>query len=131
LNAFHAVFSGVRAGVWLVQRGRLTAFLDVTPFLRVDLGAGARTIAELWADERTLAAWAAEMEDVDPWLSNVALELFWDPIAEQLAPLQAPLLEGPDALLVEFGELTPQALASRLRDVNPVKLGVRSLGPRR
>lgn len=128
LNAFHAVFSGMHAGVWVVQEGKLAGFIDAAPFLRVDLGAGARTIAELWADERILASWGEEIEDFDPWLSNVALELFWDPIAEQLPPLQGALLSAKDEpQFIEYGELSEQALKTRLSAANPMKFGVTKL----
>jgi hypothetical protein len=128
LNAFHAVFSGMNAGVWVVQQGQLAVFVDATPFLRVDLGAGARTIAELWADERILASWGEEIEDFDPWLSNVALELFWDPIAEQLPPLQGPLLSATDQpQFIHYGAFTAQANSTRLSAINPMKLGVLQL----
>lgn len=128
LNAFHAVFSGMNAFVWTVQEGVLTGCVEVAPFLRVDLGAGARTISELWADERILASWGAEIEDFDPWLSNVALELFWDPIAEQLPPLQGALLGAKDEpQFIEYGALSARALSTRLSATNPMKLGVLAL----
>lgn len=122
--AFQVIVSGATLGVWVVQRGLLREFIDLHPFIRADLGNGARTLSELWGDERVLRDWgAAAMDDVDPWLEHLTLEVFWDPIAELLTPLQAPLLAPGDCLPFEYGAHAAHALGTRLRQANPMLLG--------
>lgn len=121
---FHAIISGTTLGVWVVQRGVVSEFIDLHPFIRADLGNGARTLADLWSDERMLREWGSEaMDDVDPWLEKLHLEVFWDPIAELLPPLQLPLLAQNEATPFDYGPLSTQVLKTRLAKANPMKLG--------
>lgn len=121
---FHTIISGTTLGVWVVQRGVVSQFIDLHPFLRADLGNGARTLADLWSDERTLREWGSEaMDDVDPWLEKLHLEVFWDPIAELLPPLQGPVLGPNETTPFEYGTLSAQGLKTRLAKSNPMKLG--------
>lgn len=117
--AYRAVIVGGTLGIWVVQRDALTQFVDVTPFIRAELGHGPRTLDELWRDERQLAAWGEEMDEADPWLERVKLELFWDPIAERLPPLHEPMLQRGGELTLELPEslrlVAPRSLFTRRR----------------
>lgn len=129
--AFHVIISGATLGVWVVQRGVLTDFIDLHPFIRADLGSGARTLDELWSDERALGEWGGAMDDVDPWLEHLQLEVFWDPIAEKLPLLEPPCLAPDESVPFEYGALATRALTTRLPASNPMKLGTRSPQPAR
>jgi hypothetical protein len=117
--AYRAVIVGGTLGVWVAQRNALTWFVDVAPFIRAELGHGARTLEELWRDERLLASWAEEMDEADPWLERVKLELFWDPIAERLPSLHEPVLQAGGELTLELPESlrlqAPRSLFTRRR----------------
>jgi hypothetical protein len=117
--AYRAVIVGGTLGIWVVQRNALTQFIDVLPFIRAELGHGPRRLEELWRDERLLASWAEEMDEADPWLERMKLELFWDPIAERLPSLHEPLLEAGGELRFELPESlrlqAPRSLFTRRR----------------
>jgi hypothetical protein len=121
LAAYHCLAAAATLGIWVVQQGELTRFIDLQPFIFVKQPEGARSLAELFADPETLNA-LLDAHD-DEWLEDVELELFWDAIEDQLPALVAPVLQPDEQAPVELVFPPGAPKDSYLSFATPLTLG--------
>ena len=85
LAADLAVFYGETIGIWVVQSGRATKFIDLHPFLRARVE-GSRAVA--LDDALGLEA----LQPPEGFVTKAEFEIDWDGIREALPPLSGRLL---------------------------------------
>ncbi|MFT3770998.1 MAG: hypothetical protein QM820_36740 [Minicystis sp.] len=131
MSAYHAIWYGAILGVWTLQRGEVTSFVDLHAFLTVELpGKGTaklddregclrlvlerrkeihlaeRANAEDGDDEEEDEYGDEDFDDVDlQTYEEMVLKADWSAVAAELSPLDPPLLAS--------GERTAVAIADR------------------
>lgn len=99
-SAYHAIWYGAVLGVWVVQLGKTTAFIDLHPFIRARLGdKPPQTLDDKEGCLGLVIEARSEKDDDDDFqdgdietYAQMKLEADWTAVAARLPALEAPLL---------------------------------------
>ncbi len=108
LSAYHAIYYGARLGIWVIQAGEVSTFIDLHPFILARLPGGDAVPVRERAALLAMAG-VGEDEELDSFdaFEDFTLTANWPAVLERLPKLREPRLEPGEHTSVRFSDARP------------------------